>query len=84
MRFPAPSEYEKALEFTTPKRPLSERGGAEAHPARRRGLTARLSRRKFLAWAMQRGGSPVSKGAPGSRSCGNAARLLRTVVGGMR
>ena len=29
--------------------------------------------------AMQRGGSPVSKGALGSRSCGNAARPLRTV-----
>ena len=28
---------------------------------------------------MQRGGSPVSKGALGSRFCGNAARLLRTV-----
>ena len=37
-----------------------QRGGAEAHPAHRRGLTARLPRRKFLAWAMQRGGSPVA------------------------
>ena len=30
-------------------------------------------------WAMQRGESPVSKGALGSRSCGNAVRPLRTV-----
>ena len=29
---------------------------------------------------MQRGGSPVSKGALGCRSCGDAARPLRTVV----
>ena len=46
---------------------------------RRRGLTARLPRRKFLAWAMQRGGSPVNKGAPRSRSCGDTARPLRTL-----
>jgi|GEM_PF-7090777 len=46
---------------------------------RRRGLTARLPRRKFLAWAMQRGGSSVSKGAPRSRSCGDTARPLRTL-----
>ena len=30
-------------------------------------------------WAMQRGGSPVSKGAQGSRPCGDTARPLRTV-----
>ena len=46
---------------------------------RRRGLTARLPRRKLLAWAMQRGGSSVSKGAPRRRSCGDTARPLRTL-----
>ncbi len=35
-------------------------------------------------WAVQRGGSPVSKGARGSRPCGNAARPLRTVDGRRR
>ena len=30
-------------------------------------------------WRMQRGGSPMSKGAQGSRFCGNAARPLRIV-----
>ena len=30
-------------------------------------------------WRMQRGGSPMSKGAQGSRACGNAARPLRIV-----
>ena len=45
--------------------------------------TKRLLRQKGGAecaqWAMQRGGSPVSKGALGSRPCGDTARPLRTV-----
>jgi|GEM_PF-3901236 len=91
MLYGAVSWYGNPLPALARCHPLSKRGrlGAvnssafrfrtaleSAHPKR---LLWQRGGAECAQWAMQRGGSPVSKGALGSRPCGDTARPLRTV-----